>query len=97
MAYGRCGLRVGYGLCGSAEFRTAVDAVRQPFYCNVAAQAAAIAALGSQHWNALRSQVVKQRESDVQSARAALSGIPAVDRSGGITPGVEAALRKVAG
>ena len=57
----------------------------------------AIAALVSQHWNALRSQVVKQRESDVQSARAALSGIPAVDRSGGITPGVEAALRKVAG
>ncbi len=47
-AYGLCGLRVGYGLCGSAEFRDAVDAVRQPFYCNVAAQAAAIAALGSQ-------------------------------------------------
>jgi histidinol-phosphate aminotransferase len=47
-AYGLCGLRVGYALCGSAEFRTAVDAVRQPFFCNVAAQAAAIAALGSQ-------------------------------------------------
>lgn len=47
-AYGLCGLRVGYGLCGSAEFRDAVDAVRQPFYCNVAAQAAAIAALRSQ-------------------------------------------------
>ncbi len=47
-AYGLCGLRVGYGLCGSSAFRDAVDAVRQPFYCNVAAQAAAIAALGSQ-------------------------------------------------
>ena len=47
-AYGLCGLRVGYGLCGSAEFRNAVDAVRQPFFCNVAAQAAAIAALGAQ-------------------------------------------------
>ncbi len=47
-AYGLCGLRVGYGLCGSADFRNAVDAVRQPFYCNVAAQAAAIAALDSQ-------------------------------------------------
>jgi histidinol-phosphate aminotransferase len=47
-AYGLCGLRVGYGLCGSADFRNAVDAVRQPFYCNVAAQAAAIAALGAQ-------------------------------------------------
>jgi histidinol-phosphate aminotransferase len=47
-AYGLCGLRVGYGLCGSTDFRNAVDAVRQPFYCNVAAQAAAIAALRSQ-------------------------------------------------
>jgi histidinol-phosphate aminotransferase len=47
-AYGLCGLRVGYALCGSADFRNAVDAVRQPFFCNVAAQAAAIAALGSQ-------------------------------------------------
>src|SRR3712207_1368885 len=46
-AYGLCGLRVGYALCGSQEFRTAVDAVRQPFFCNVAAQAAAIAALRS--------------------------------------------------
>ncbi len=47
-AYGLCGLRVGYALCGDGAFRTAVDAVRQPFFCNVAAQAAAIAALGSQ-------------------------------------------------
>jgi len=47
-AYGLCGLRVGYALCGSPEFRNAVDAVRQPFFCNVAAQAAAVAALGSQ-------------------------------------------------
>ncbi|MEA2169439.1 MAG: histidinol-phosphate aminotransferase [Solirubrobacteraceae bacterium] len=46
--YGLCGLRVGYALCGSAEFRDAVDAVRQPFFCNVAAQAGAIAALQSQ-------------------------------------------------
>src|SRR3712207_5719680 len=41
-AYGLCGLRVGYALCGSQEFRNAVDAVRQPFYCNAAAQAAAL-------------------------------------------------------
>ena len=38
--YGLCGLRVGFALCGSEEFRTAVDQVRQPFYCNAAAQAA---------------------------------------------------------
>jgi histidinol-phosphate aminotransferase len=43
--YGLCGLRVGYALCGSEEFRTAVDQVRQPFFCNAAAQAAAVAAL----------------------------------------------------
>jgi histidinol-phosphate aminotransferase len=46
--YGLCGLRVGFGLCGSEEFRTAVDQVRQPFYCNAAAQAGAIEALRHQ-------------------------------------------------
>jgi histidinol-phosphate aminotransferase len=46
--YGLCGLRVGFGLCGSEEFRTAVDQVRQPFFCNAAAQAAAIEALAHQ-------------------------------------------------
>ena len=43
--YGLAALRVGYALCGSESFRTAVDQVRQPFFCNVAAQAAAIEAL----------------------------------------------------
>jgi len=46
--FGLCGLRVGYALCGSEEFRTAVDQVRQPFFCNAAAQAAAVAALDHQ-------------------------------------------------
>jgi len=46
--YGLCGLRVGFGLCGSEQFRIAVDQVRQPFYCNAAAQAAAIEALKHQ-------------------------------------------------
>ena len=46
--YGLCGLRVGYALCGSESFKQAVDAVRQPFFCNAAAQAAAIAALAHQ-------------------------------------------------
>jgi histidinol-phosphate aminotransferase len=46
--YGLCGLRVGYALCGSEAFRTAVDQVRQPFFCNAAAQAAALAALDHQ-------------------------------------------------
>jgi histidinol-phosphate aminotransferase len=43
--YGLCGLRVGYALCGSEAFRRAVDQVRQPFFCNAAAQAAALEAL----------------------------------------------------
>ena len=46
--YGLCGLRVGYALCGSEAFRTAVDQVRQPFFANAAAQAAAIEALKHQ-------------------------------------------------
>jgi histidinol-phosphate aminotransferase len=43
--HGLCGLRVGFALCGAEEFRLAVDQVRQPFFCNAAAQAAAVAAL----------------------------------------------------
>ena len=46
--YGLCGLRVGFGLCGSEDFPRAVDQVRQPFFCNVAAQAAAVEALKHQ-------------------------------------------------
>jgi histidinol-phosphate aminotransferase len=46
--YGLCGLRVGYGLCGSTEFKQAVDQVRQPFFCNALAQAAATEALRHQ-------------------------------------------------
>jgi histidinol-phosphate aminotransferase len=46
--YGLAGLRVGFGLCGSESFRQAVDQVRQPFFCNAAAQAAALEALNHQ-------------------------------------------------
>jgi histidinol-phosphate aminotransferase len=46
--YGLCGLRVGFALCGSEAFRIAVDQVRQPFFCNAAAQAAAVEALRHQ-------------------------------------------------
>jgi histidinol-phosphate aminotransferase len=46
--YGLAGLRVGYALCGSTALRTAVDQVRQPFYLNSAAQAAAAEALKHQ-------------------------------------------------
>ncbi len=46
--YGLCGLRVGFGLCGSPELQRALDQVRQPFFCNALAQAAATEALAHQ-------------------------------------------------
>jgi histidinol-phosphate aminotransferase len=46
--YGLAALRVGYGLCASEALRTAVDQLRQPFYLNAAAQAAAVEALKHQ-------------------------------------------------
>jgi histidinol-phosphate aminotransferase len=46
--YGLAGLRAGYALCGSPEFRTAVDQLRQPFHLNIVAQAAATEALKHQ-------------------------------------------------
>jgi histidinol-phosphate aminotransferase len=46
--HGLCGLRVGYALCGSRELPDALAQVRQPFFCNAAAQAAAVEALRHQ-------------------------------------------------
>lgn len=46
--YGLCGLRVGYALCGSRELPDALTQIRQPFYMNAAAQAAALEALRHQ-------------------------------------------------
>ncbi|HWX74215.1 MAG TPA: histidinol-phosphate transaminase [Solirubrobacteraceae bacterium] len=46
--YGLCGLRVGFALCGSEDVPRAVDQVRQPFFCNALAQAAAVEALAHQ-------------------------------------------------
>ncbi|HEX4837502.1 MAG TPA: aminotransferase class I/II-fold pyridoxal phosphate-dependent enzyme [Solirubrobacteraceae bacterium] len=46
--YGLCGLRAGFALCGSEDLPRAVDQVRQPFFCNAVAQAAAVEALAHQ-------------------------------------------------
>jgi histidinol-phosphate aminotransferase len=46
--HGLCGLRVGFALCGSEDLPRAVDQVRQPFFCNALAQAAAVEALSHQ-------------------------------------------------
>jgi histidinol-phosphate aminotransferase len=46
--HGLCGLRVGFALCGSEELPRVLDQVRQPFFCNALAQAAAVEALAHQ-------------------------------------------------
>jgi histidinol-phosphate aminotransferase len=63
--YGLAGLRVGYALCGSEDFRVAVDQVRQPFYLGAAAQAAAVEALRHQ-------DEVERRVAQTVAARIAL-------------------------
>jgi histidinol-phosphate aminotransferase len=63
--YGLAGLRVGYALCGSPEFRVAVDQTRQPFHLNSAAQAAAVEALKHQ-------DEVERRVSQTLAARLAM-------------------------
>jgi histidinol-phosphate aminotransferase len=65
-AYGLAGLRVGYALCGTESFRAAVDQVRQPFYLNMAAQAAAVEALRHQ-------EEVERRVTHAVAARLELS------------------------
>ncbi len=64
--HGLCGLRVGFALCGSDELPLAVTAVRQPFFCNSAAQAAAVEALVHQ-------DEVTQRVERTVAARLALA------------------------
>ena len=69
--YGLAALRVGYALCGSESFRTAVDQVRQPFYLTGAAQAAAVEAL--RHQDEVERRVVATvaaRETLVDGVRA---------------------------
>jgi histidinol-phosphate aminotransferase len=46
--HGLCGLRVGFALCGSERLPQVLDQVRQPFFCNALAQAAAVEALAHQ-------------------------------------------------
>ncbi|HMD56967.1 MAG TPA: histidinol-phosphate transaminase [Solirubrobacteraceae bacterium] len=55
--HGLCGLRVGFALCGSEELPRALDQVRQPFFCNALAQAAATEALA--HGDAVLDRVTR--------------------------------------
>ncbi len=69
--HGLCGLRVGFALCGSQDLPRALDQVRQPFFCNALAQAAAVEALA--HGDEVIERVtrtVAERESVGQGLRA---------------------------
>lgn len=55
--HGLCGLRVGFALCGSQDLPRALDQVRQPFFCNALAQAAAVEALA--HQDAVEDRVIR--------------------------------------
>jgi histidinol-phosphate aminotransferase len=58
--HGLGGLRVGFALCGSTELPQALNQVRQPFFCSVVAQAAAIEALN--HQDVISERVAKTIE-----------------------------------
>jgi histidinol-phosphate aminotransferase len=77
--YGLCGLRVGFALCGSQELPRALEAVRQPFFCNAAAQAAATAALDHGE------EVTRARRWTEACARSASPRVPRRRTSAGLT------------
>ncbi|HEY4429135.1 MAG TPA: aminotransferase class I/II-fold pyridoxal phosphate-dependent enzyme, partial [Solirubrobacteraceae bacterium] len=69
--HGLCGLRVGFALCGSEELPRALDQVRQPFFCNALAQAAALEALGHEDEVIDRvARTVAERDSVAERLRA---------------------------
>jgi histidinol-phosphate aminotransferase len=69
--YGLAGLRVGYAI-GSADFRAAVDAVRQPFSVNALAQAAGAEAVRHQD------DVLRRVESTIAARLAVEEGLQAL-------------------
>jgi histidinol-phosphate aminotransferase len=79
--YGLCGLRVGFALCGSEELPRAVDQVRQPFFCNAAAQAAAIEALRHQDAVVERVERAIVARVDIETGLAELGITPAASQA----------------
>src|SRR4051795_10325401 len=75
--YGLCGLRVGFALCGSEDFPGAVNQVRQPFFCNSAAQAAAVEALRHQDAVAERVERAGIARVEIEEERSARGIAPA--------------------
>jgi histidinol-phosphate aminotransferase len=70
--YGLAGLRVGFALAGSESFVQAVNQVRQPFFLNSAAQAAAVEALKHQDAVAERVERAVVARVDMESEASAL-------------------------
>ena len=69
--HGLCGLRAGFALCGSDDLPRVLDQVRQPFFCNALAQAAAVEALAHEDEVIARvTRTVAERESVNQQLRA---------------------------
>ncbi len=79
--HGLCGLRVGYALCGDERFVQAVDQVRQPFFCNAAAQAAAIEALKHQDAVAARVERAVMARAELELGLGELGIEPAVSQA----------------
>ena len=79
--YGLCGLRVGYALCGSRELPDALAQVRQPFYCNAAAQAAAVEALAHQDEVARRVERVVIARVEIEDGLRSLGIEPAASQA----------------
>jgi histidinol-phosphate aminotransferase len=79
--YGLCGMRVGFALCGSEDFPRAVDQVRQPFFCNVAAQAAAVEALRHQDAVAERVERAVLARVEIEAGLNALGIEPAASQA----------------
>jgi histidinol-phosphate aminotransferase len=75
--YGLAGLRVGFALCGSEELVGAVDRVRQPFFCNAAAQAAAVEALKHQDEVAARVERAVMARNEIDAGLRELGIAPA--------------------
>ena len=75
--HGLAALRVGFALCGSEDFRVAVDQVRQPFFCNAAAQAAATEALRHEDEVTRRVELNLAERTGLEDALRALGLAPA--------------------
>ncbi len=79
--HGLCGLRVGFALCGSEQLPRALDQVRQPFFCNALAQAAAVEALA--HQDEVEERVIKHGRRAHLRRRAPARARPRARRLGG--------------